>query len=152
MIVDVMQNVGLYRALGARIGRALDWAGRTDFSALAPGRIDIDGDRLFALVSDYVSKPPADGRWEAHCRYLDLQIVAAGIERIGYAPAASLGAGDYIPEKDITWLTGDGSFVTMAPGQFMLLWPGDAHMPGIAFGAPSPVRKVVIKIAVAQHR
>jgi beta-galactosidase beta subunit len=29
----------------------------------------------------------------------------------------------------------------------MILWPGDAHMPGVEAGVPGPVRKVVVKIA-----
>lgn len=152
MIVDVIDNARLYAGVGPRIARALEWMRQTDLGALAPGRVEIDGDRLFALVSDYTSKPRAEGRWEAHRRYLDLQVVAAGVEQVGYAPAATLVAGDYIAEKDISWLEGDGSFVTMAPGRFMLLWPGDAHMPGIAAGEPSPVRKIVMKIAVGQAR
>jgi beta-galactosidase beta subunit len=37
-------------------------------------------------------------------------------------------------------------------GPFMILWPGDAHMPGIDAGVPGPVRKVVLKIAVADSQ
>jgi YhcH/YjgK/YiaL family protein len=148
MVTDTLDNTGLYHALGPRIARALDWARCTNLAALEPGRHEIDGDAVFALVSDYATKPRADGRWEAHRRYLDLQIVARGEELIGWAPIGTLAGGDYIPEKDITWLAGDGSFVAMVPGRFMLLWPGDAHMPGIAANEPSPVRKLVVKIAV----
>lgn len=146
-----MGNAGFYAPLGARIEQALDWLLRTDPGVLAAGRVEIDGDRVYALVSDYTTKNVLEGRWEAHRRYLDLQVVASGTEQIGYAPVTSLVAGDYIAEKDIVWLEGDGSFVTMQPGQFMLLWPGDAHMPGVAVGAPSPVRKIVVKIAVGQE-
>jgi len=32
--------------------------------------------------------------------------------------------------------------------QFMILWPGDAHMPGVAADGPGLVRKVVVKIAL----
>lgn len=148
MVTDVFVNAGLYVGLGDRISQALTWAQKIVPAALEPGRVSIDGDRLFALVSDYMTKPLQDGRWEAHRRYVDLQFVVGGHERIGYAPLASLVSGDYIPEKDITWLDGDGSFVTLAPGQFMLLWPGDGHMPGIALEEPRRVRKVVVKIAV----
>jgi biofilm protein TabA len=31
-------------------------------------------------------------------------------------------------------------------GTFLVFWPEDGHMPGIAVDAPAPVRKVVIKI------
>ena len=63
-------------------------------------------------------------------------------------PTARLQAGDYIPEKDITWLIGSGDFVTLAAGQFAIVWPGDAHMPGLDAGVPGTVRKIVVKIAV----
>ncbi len=44
--------------------------------------------------------------------------------------------------------SGEGDFLALGPGDFMLLFPEDAHMPRIAVGAPAPVRKVVVKIAV----
>ena len=100
------------------------------------------------MVSEYATKPQEDGRWEAHRKYLDLQCLAAGRERIGYTPLVTLKSGQYIPEKDITWLTGNGSFVVMEPGRFMLLWPGDGHMPGISIADTENVKKVVVKIAV----
>ena len=56
---------------------------------------------------------------------------------------------DYQTERDLAWLQGPGEFLTLGAGQFMILWPGDAHMPGIDAGVPGPVRKVVVKIAVA---
>ena len=48
--------------------------------------------------------------------------------------------------KDVEFLTGDGAFVQLAAGDFVVLWPGEAHMPGMANGAPAPVTKVVVKI------
>jgi len=74
--------------------------------------------------------------------------VASGCERIGVAPIGRLTPGDYNEEKDVTWLTGPGDFITLAAGQFAILWPGDGHMPGIAIGYSRPVRKVVVKIRV----
>jgi YhcH/YjgK/YiaL family protein len=148
MVVDSLSNAGTYRRLGARIAAALDYLGRTDFASLTPGRYAIDGDALFALVQDYTSKPEADGRWEHHRRYIDAQFVVSGVERIGYAPASSLDTGPFDAERDIAFLTGSGSFVTIPAGHVMLLWPDDAHMPGIAAGEPCAVRKVVVKIAV----
>ena len=148
MITDLLENAGLYTGLGPRIAAGFDFLSRTDLGALTVGRHEIDGAALFALVSDYVPKIESDGRWEAHRKYIDLQYVARGAERIGVAPIGRLAAGEYNEQKDITWLTGAGDFVTVAAGQFMLLWPGDAHMPGIETGFVGPVRKVVVKIAL----
>jgi biofilm protein TabA len=148
MIADLLTNAHLYTALGPRIARALDYLATTDLQALSPGKHEIDGDRLFALVSDYTPKALSAGRWEAHRRYLDLQFVVSGVERFGVAPLHGMVAGDYIPEKDISWLTGSGDYLTLAAGQFVIVWPGDAHMPGLDAGVPGSVRKVVVKIAI----
>ena len=106
----------------------------------------------YALVSDYTPKPLAEGRWEAHRRYLDLQYVVSGVERMGVAPASRMRECSYEADRDLAWLEGPGDFLTLGAGQFMILWPGDAHMPGIDAGVPGPVRKVVVKIAVAGGR
>ena len=63
--------------------------------------------------------------------------MVSGIERIGVAPARYLTETDYQADRDITWLEGGGDFLTFAAGQFMILWPGDAHMPGIAVNHPA---------------
>lgn len=148
MVTDLLENAHLYKGLSPRIAAAFDWATRTDLKSLDAGRHEIDGSSIYAIVSNYVPKAETAGKWEAHQRYLDLQVIASGTERIGVAPIGRLIAGDYIAEKDIAWLQGTGDFVTLAAGQFMLLWPGDAHMPGIETGFVGPVHKVVVKIAV----
>jgi len=146
VVSDRLANAHLYTALGTRIAQGLQFLAGTDLATLAPGRHELDGTRLYALVSDYTPKPPAEGRWEAHRRYLDLQYVVSGVERMGVAPIDRLAAGDYDADRDMLWLEGLGDFLTFDAGQFMILWPGDAHMPGIDAGVPGPVRKVVVKI------
>ncbi len=73
----------------------------------------------------------------------------SGVERMGVAPVSRMTETEYQTDRDLAWLEGTGDFLTLGAGQFMLLWPGDAHMPGIDAGVPGPVRKVVVKIAVA---
>jgi biofilm protein TabA len=101
------------------------------------------------MSQEYISKLPEQGKWEAHRRYIDLQYVALGTERIGYAHLSRLTQGDYNPDKDFQALSGDGDFVILSAGDFMLLFPEDAHMPGMAVGDPVQVKKVVVKIAIS---
>ena len=150
MVSDLLANAHLYSGLGPRIAQGLQFLAETDLAGLAQGRHELDGARLYALVSDYTPKPPAEGRWEAHRRYLDLQYVVSGVERMGVAPiVAHARQTTTRPTVTSLWLEGSGDFLTFGAGQFMILWPGDAHMPGIDAGVPGPVRKVVVKIAVA---
>ncbi len=148
MVADLLLHAHFYTSLGPRVTRALEYLITTDLESLAPGKHEIDGKKLFALVSDYTTKPESEGRWEAHRYYLDLQYMVSGIERMGVAPAAYLNETEYQADRDITWLEGGGDFLTFAAGQFMILWPGDAHMPGIAVNHPVKARKVVVKVAI----
>ena len=109
-------------------------------------RYDIDGDKVYAMVQGYDSKPKAEGFWESHRKYLDVQYVAAGAEHMGYAPTRSLSPGDYQEENDFIKLEGDGEFFLLREGFFCILAPQDAHMPGMAIDQPAPVKKVVIKV------
>jgi biofilm protein TabA len=149
MVTDRLTQAALYRTLSPRIAAAFDYVSSTDFAALADGRHDVDGDRIFALVQRYTTKPRTEGRWEAHRRHIDLQLVVRGAERIGYVSLDQLHAEPYDEAKDLLWLDGDaGQTIAVPAGHFMLLWPGDAHMPGIADDRARDVLKVVVKIAV----
>jgi len=162
MIVDQLSNVssdyyaGLLRSHGGsfklaeRLTKALSFLQETDVLALAAGtRIELDGNRVFVMVQHYDSKPKSAGVWEAHRKYFDIQYVAQGQELMGYANLSQLQAGTYAADKDFLPLQGEGSFVLMPPGTFIILGPQDAHMPQIAVNDPSPVVKIVCKVAVA---
>ncbi|HEX5679525.1 MAG TPA: YhcH/YjgK/YiaL family protein, partial [Desulfobacterales bacterium] len=148
MIIDRISNAHLYEHLSPRIKRAFDYLRRTDLASLSPGRHDIDGDRLYVMLSQYETKPKPQGNWEAHRRYIDLQVVLQGTEQIGYSHVSRLTPGAYAADRDFVPLAGDGDFLTIAAGEFMLLFPEDGHMPGIAVGAPHPVTKAVFKIEI----
>ena len=42
------------------------------------GKYDIDGNRLFYLISENMTEPFAERRAEYHARYLDIQVVLKG--------------------------------------------------------------------------
>ena len=148
MVKDLLSLSDRYRSLGPRFVRAFDFAKTTDFAAMPEGTYPLGGDDLRALVQRYTTKLPHEGRWEAHRAHIDLQFVLTGEEHVGVVPIGRLQAEPYDAEKDIMWLTGEGDRVTLRTGEFVLLWPEDAHMPAMAIDTPMPVLKVVIKIPV----
>lgn len=148
MILDLLTNYPLYRGLSDRIDRAFAYLHQTDLRALEPGDYEIDGRNIFAKVQTYTTRPPEQGRWEAHRRYIDLQVMIEGEEYMGYAPLNLLTPAAYDEARDFLLLSGHGDRVTLRSGGFMLLWPGDGHMPCLAVCEPRPVKKVVVKIAV----
>ncbi len=150
MILDRLSNAYRYGEIHPRIRRALDYLAATDFASLPDGRRDLEGDTLFALIQRYKTKPAAQGKWEAHRKYIDVQYIAQGAEIMGRAHREQLTpTQSYSDEKDVVLLEGDGDFFTLNAGDFALLYPEDAHMPCLACGeVPVSVIKVVVKILV----
>ena len=149
MLYDTLQHRAQYKGLPERILRALDYLAETDFSALPDGRYELDGERLFANVCSYETKPVNDTP-ESHEKYMDIQYVFEGKEQIGVGPLEEMG--DVVearPEGDIWFYHGPVDEITLAGDKFAVLFPGDAHAPCIAVdGAPVPCRKCVVKVRV----
>ncbi len=57
----------------------------TDFRTLEPGVVEIDGKNTFAQIIDMTTRDAAENRPEVHRRYLDIQFLAWGEEKIGVA-------------------------------------------------------------------
>lgn len=150
MIIDTLENAKLYDGcLNGRIRTALEYLAGQDCAVLPVGRYDLDGNRIYALVQHYDTKPGTEGVWEAHRRYADVQFIAAGVEVLGCTPLGLLTPTQaYAQEKDVAFFAGSGDFFTLRAGAFAVFFPHDAHMPCRAAGVPAPVRKVVVKVAV----
>jgi YhcH/YjgK/YiaL family protein len=150
MIVDTLQNSSAYVALGERIAVALEYLKTTDFSEMPDGRYDIRGDEIYAMVQRYETKPREQGRWESHRRYIDIQYLAEGSELIGVVDTQKLTVTEeYSAESDIMFFAdNEGDFINLTGDKFALLFPQDAHMPGIADTAPSAAVKAVVKILI----
>jgi YhcH/YjgK/YiaL family protein len=149
MIIDQLKNASFYSGLHKGLDTAFHYLQNTDLSKIAPGKYEIDGSNVYALVQEYETKPKEKGRWEAHRRYMDVQYVFKGVEKIGYANLEQLKAVEYDEAKDFLALSGEGDFFVVREGTFVILAPQDGHMPGIAVAGPQFVKKIVVKVRVA---
>ncbi len=147
MIIDKIENLPLYFPCLPGLDRAAEFLAGENIS---DGRHDIDGEKIFATVSSYEPKElNADMRFEAHRKYADLQAVLEGGERIDWAPLGSLReeSEEYSKGGDIAFYSGDAHMsVTLSAGEFVILFPDDAHKPCIRSGGR--VKKAVIKLAL----
>lgn len=150
MIIDVLSHSASYRALGPRLSAGLDWLARFD-PATPDGHYEIQGDDVFALVQSYDTAPATEKKYESHRVYADIQYVANGTEVIHYAPTDRLqSVTAYDAQKDYL-LYADPIAATplhLNPGSFAIFYPHDGHKPGCIDGAPSRMKKVVIKVRV----
>jgi len=147
MIIDKIENAHIYKKISERISKSFEYIKATDLKTLPTGKYPIDGDNIFALVSEYKTKSEQEGKLEVHKKYIDVQYVIDGEELMGYAPLNGQEILDpYKEENDIVFFTGDKSFTKVSAGMFAIFFPEDVHMPGIASGKSSSVKKLVIKV------
>lgn len=150
MIFDHLQNAARYFAIDPNLRKALEYLQQKDLAAAEMGREDVAGDDVFALFQEYQPKPRAEGRFESHRVYWDVQCVIRGCEQIGVGQLDKMKVTEpYLPEKDIAFYDGEGDFITVREGYFLILTPQDAHMPMITAGIPGLVKKVVMKCRIS---
>ena len=99
-------------------------------------------------MQNYETKSKENWFWEAHRQYIDIQYIIKGTELIGYSNIDYLKSGEYDDAKDLLVLYGDGVFLEVRAGTFVILMPQDAHMPGIAVSTSQSVGKIVLKVRV----
>lgn len=147
MIIDKLENRNLYFHLGERFEKGFKFLVNNDLISLLEGKHEIDGDNVFALVSNYVTKSPEEKDPESHRIYADIQYIVKGCEKIGYAVYDSQKVfKEYNEEKDIMFYNDFSFYLNLFTGMFTVFFPDDIHMPGITMDEPVEVKKIVIKV------
>jgi biofilm protein TabA len=148
MIAGTIAGSGRYLTLNRGFSAAFEFLCRTDLPDLAPGRYEIDGQRVFALVERATGRGMAAGRLEVHRRYIDIQVSLDGREQIGWRALADCQAvdGPFNDERDIAFFSDrPTTWLPLPTGQFLIFFPDDAHAP---LAADGPLHKVVVKVQV----
>lgn len=122
-----------------------------DLQTIAKGKYPIDGDNVYASVTEDPSKDFDKTNWESHRKYIDLQCIITGDEKMGICPVAkAMVTKEYDDKKDVANYSAEGKFYIGTAGTFFIFFPGDAHRPNITPGGNKVVKKIVIKIRVAE--
>jgi len=149
MLLDSLENAARFEAHHPGFARAFAFLSSTNLSTLAPGRHEIDGDRIFVLIDHSEGRGNDGARLEAHRRYVDIQYTIEGQEEIGFAPIATCRkpAGPYDEVKDIIFFDDRPmTWLAVPPGQFAVFFPHDAHAPLAGTGR---LKKAIVKVAYA---
>jgi YhcH/YjgK/YiaL family protein len=151
MILDTLAQAAAYDSLNPRFARAFAFLRsiRTDTPV---GRHEIDGEEIYALVQRHSTRPVAEKKLEVHRRYIDIQFIVRGREIIAWTPLATLGepsmAFDAKVDAALYPYPPAAIPVGVLPGQFMILFPEDAHAPSCVWEEAAEVLKVVVKVQV----
>ena len=107
----------------------------------------LEGDALYVTRFDYETLPVEETFFEAHRKYLDVHVMLRGEERVELAHPDALEQFEH--SGDFYAYRGDAEqSVILRPGEFLVVWPGDAHRIKIAAGEPEQVSKAVFKILI----
>lgn len=148
MIIDKLKNYYLYEGQHHRIDKSIECIRNIDFTGALAGRHEIYGDKLFFNLIEYETTCEEEREWEAHKKYIDVHYILKGEEIIGYEQVDLLVIkGEYNVNDDYYTLKGDlTSKVKLQSGDFMVLYPDEAHKTAIKVEETNKVRKVVFKV------
>lgn len=150
MLLANRDYVKKYDYLSDKFRICYEFLERPDLAELTETRIDLPGG-IFVLLQRYTTIPAAEGRFESHDRYFDIQYVVAGIESFGVADRSALEEAEpYDAKKDATFyhepaLAGQ---VLLRAGDMAVVPPEIAHKPKGSAGQPAAVVKLVFKVPI----
>ena len=116
------------------------------------GRYEIAED-IWANIEEYNTKSELEANLEAHRRYVDVQFLLSGIERINYCCIDGLAElTNYSYQKDIVFYRRpkmELNKLYLNGRNFAIFYPQDAHAPQITrMCLQDNVKKVVVKIGI----
>ena len=147
MIIDKIENIKKYNSLIS--DKIIEFLLKSSPETKI-GRYKID-ENTYANIDVYPPKPYDNCKFEAHKKYIDIQMLLSGEEDLEYTPAGGLEIlEDYDETKDVMFLKNPkitSDKVHLTPYKFAFIFPHEAHKPQIKT-TTGTVKKVVVKIAV----
>ena len=149
MIYAQLKDAPAYRGIHPRLDRARSLLTPEFLAEVGCETRRLEGEHLFVTRFDVESSDDETRLFEHHRSYLDLFTLTRGEERVDIAAAEKLSLceqhGDYwggsaAPEEH----------VILRPGSFLVLFPQDAHRPGMALDRPRGLSRVVFKIRIKE--
>ena len=145
--VDNVEFAKQYHINKAWWDKAFAFLNDKKLDTLPAGKYVIDGNNVYATITNAPSKEFDKSAWESHRNYIDLQYVIKGKEKIGVSPIAlATLIKPYDETRDAANYNADGKYHIATPDVFFLFFPGDAHRPNIKVEGYDTVKKLVIKV------
>lgn len=149
MIYDTLENLSKYDKIVSP--EVLDFVKSLNVNTKCR-RYEIS-ERIYANVEEYHTRSEFECMLEGHRKYIDIQLLISGEERIDFINTDGLKIlENYDCERDILFYKkpkSELSRIYLNGTNFAIFFPEDAHAPQITtLNLQNNVKKVVIKIAV----
>ncbi len=147
MILDKIENAAKYMGICSLIDEGLKFIIENDFARADTGKLILKDEQLYAMINEYQTKPESECKLEAHQKYIDIQLMVSGEEKIGFSTLKNQQPSiPYNAEKDILFYDDEVAFFKLTAGMFAIFFPDDLHQPGVQIDDASAVKKVVVKV------
>lgn len=148
MIIDRADRILYYRELLPHIEAGLE--ALKSLPVPEPGRYEFEGG--YFTIQKGITRPVEEGTYEAHRRYIDVQILLEGSEELAWQDLRELETVTaYDPQKDQERLDGPKNHVILiSEGMFYAVFPNDAHKAVSHTEQPRNFLKAVMKLPAAE--
>lgn len=150
MIYDKLSNIKRYRGMSPNLDRAIHYICNEQLGELPFGQTAVEGDKVFINHFTYTTTAKqSDSLFEDHAEYLDLHIVTLGCEQVLIQDNSKLTEAERREAEDAVMYVGEGgTSVELSTDKFLLVYPGEAHLPKLIHEMPTVIDKVVFKIHI----
>lgn len=149
MIYDKIDNISRYMDLSDGLAEGLRFL-QSAVADQPAGRYQLSGEN-YANIDEYDTRRANPAGFEAHRKYIDIQYLLDGEERVLVRPLeGACCTTPYDDARDAAFFRHDeagAAELRLGDGYFVILFPNDAHEPQLCIGEPQRVRKVVVKVA-----
>lgn len=147
MIHAKLKDAAAYRGIHPLLDKALELMSPEYLAQVPYDTRYIEGEDLYVTRFDYETIPLEESFFEAHRLYLDIHVMIRGSERVDISHPDTLSL--YENKADFYAYHGNAEqTLTLREGDFLVVFPGDAHRIKVSIGQSQSVSKVVFKLRV----
>ena len=151
MILAKNETARDYLGIHPNLDLALNRINPDFLNTLGDQRVEILPGEVWCTKFTYETIPDEESFFEAHEKFLDIHMMLSGSERVEIAAPADLEQFRSEPQNDFFAYHGEGRYkLVLAPGDFLVVWPEDAHKIKMYLGEPQTVTKAVFKIKIRE--
>lgn len=152
MIITNVNNEIQNKSLAKDIRFCIEFAKKNEnkILSLVNGSYDVGYNNIKMNLGKYFTKKENEKFWESHKKYLDVQIMINGTEKVAINDIRDMEVKSFDEEKDLTILEGDKAFdIIMKTGDVLVFFPNDVHKPELNVSENDDsgnIRKIVTKV------
>ena len=148
MIYDKICNIENYLGLSKNIDNALLFIKNNYIKSIPKGKTVIDNENVFVNHFEYNTvEESEDTLFENHIDYIDLHVVISGEEFMAVTSTERLNEVKKILSEDSVIYSGNSDVkLPMTNELFLMVYPGEAHLPKLIYKNSCEVDKLVFKI------